>query len=327
MFRGILTRNNVAMLFYLTLTSLMILARSSGFSESIRYGGGTALGAIQSGLSGGVGSVRQLGSDFIRLWRMNIHYKKMQQHIQQYSYYEMEFHRLNLENERLRRRLGIPALMGYQQVHAQVVARDASNLSNVFSINKGSAAGIKPKMLVMAYSPEQELYGVVGRVQEVFAYRSTVVPLTQSNTFLAAQLIPSGYEGLITGGSWSGDELLLNYISRNALNNIAIGDLVVTSAIMQQQSEESEIISDLYIGEVVEVINDPTQVSLQIRLKSIIDLGRLDYVFVLIAEESTQWRLESELQAMEVGRVYQDYYDEQAASGLAYQAIDGEDMP
>jgi rod shape-determining protein MreC len=320
MFKWIFTRNNFVMLLYLALTSVMILARSSDFSQQVRYGGGTVLGGVQNALSVSVESIQQMSGDVVRLWRMNMHYKAMQKAIVEYSHYELEYHRLKLENERLRQELELPAQGGYKQVRAAVVARDGKNLSNHFVINKGYRSGLKPKMLVMAYNAQTNMYGVIGRVQEVFAFSARVVPITQNNAFLAAKVVPSGYEGLIVGGNWSGDEFILDYISRSALSRVAVGDTVVTSAVLQEgDTEASAVMSDLYIGEVLEILNDPTQVSLQLKIGSVMDLGRVSTVFVLVPEDQNalDWQLGANVQTPEQTRAYQEYYALQQGSGLA----------
>lgn len=310
MFKIFFIRNNILMLFYIILTSVMILSRDNGFNENVQKSGTNIVHAFYVGLSSSTEAVGRLAHDFSRVWNMNRHYKKMQEYVKKYSYYEIETQRLRMENDRLRRLMGLPMIDGYRQVHAHITVRDAANLSSEFMINKGSKAGLEPKMLVLAHNEDKQIYGVVGRIQEVFTYSAKVVPLSYPESFLSVQLLASGYEGLVTGGSWSGDRLILRYVSRGALASIATGDLATTSTSYRNEESVTSI-PYLYVGEVEEVIDDPTEVSLSIVLRSIIDLGRVRDVFILLPEMQAQLVIGDQLRSVENNTMYEDYIYEQ----------------
>jgi rod shape-determining protein MreC len=316
----IFSKNNMTMLLYITLSLTMIFTRGSDLSQSIRQGGVSVLGGVQVGMSTGFSWLGQLATEAVEIWRMRDLYQRMQQRIVNYGFYEIEAHRLKLENEELRRQLGMPLSIGYRQVHAEVVARDASNLMHGFFINKGEYSGLQPKMLVLAYNADSQRYGVVGRIQEVFAYSAKVVPLNHPDFFLAVKILPSGYEGLIENGSWSGDTMIVNYLSRNALLGLSVGDTAVTSRVQGSEEEESPVIDNLYVGEVSRIIDDPTLASLRVELRSVIDLGRIQSVFVLLPEAESRWVPRTDLRSEQESSVYQEYYQEQEAAGLPRQS-------
>ncbi|NIZ40525.1 rod shape-determining protein MreC [Spirochaetales bacterium BR193] len=307
------------MMLYITLSIFMIMSRESGISQRITTSGVRVLSGVQTAIRWSFNLTEDGIRNLTEFWSIRKHYMKLQHKLEDYAEYELQAHRLTQENQRLRALLELPPMPGFQQMTAQIITWDPSNLQHGFMIGKGAHAGVVAKMLVLAYNSDRQVFGVIGRIAEVFPHSARVIPLSHPDSFLTVRIEPSGFEGLVNGGSWSGDRLLLRYISRNALPVLSIGDMAVTTTLRKYEGEAEMLIGDLYVGEVESIIDNPTLDSLEISLKSIVDIGRVEHVVVLKPNETSQ--LQSELDSVEQTRVYQDFYQTQEQAGLPARVL------
>ena len=128
---------------------------------------------------------------------------------------------LTRENDSLRRALNFERTYGHAMVTAQVIARSPEPLARGLTLDRGSADGIHPGMVVA--SPA----GLVGRVIDVSAHSARVMTLADPLSRVNAYGAHSGLEGTVSGG---GDTLQMDLPARaNAV--LAKGEWVLTSGV------------------------------------------------------------------------------------------------
>ncbi|MBN1897789.1 MAG: rod shape-determining protein MreC [Spirochaetes bacterium] len=137
----------------------------------------------------------------------------------------IEIEELKKENERLKFTLENQKKIEFQTAYAEIIAKDPSNYYSSFIINKGKSQGIKINMPVIAYQGNQK--GLVGKIIEVSAGSSKVLPVTGVGSFVGAMMADLRYTGIIKGMGKTSDHVVLEYINKDATINF--GDLVVTS--------------------------------------------------------------------------------------------------
>ena len=117
--------------------------------------------------------------------------------------------------------------------------------------------------------------GLVGRVSEVGMATAVVMPIFDSDSFVAARLQRSRHEGLVSGQGIATNVLSMGYVAESARSQVSTGDLVITSGMRSIYPE------GIHIGTVNAIRGEAYETSLQIELLPVVDFGRLEYVFVL----------------------------------------------
>lgn len=180
---------------------------------------------------------------------------------------------LQSENKELKKQLKLDkTLTDYSQLNAAVLTRSPANWQNNLVINKGSLAGVKKNMPVMAGS------GLVGRVVEVNGTNSKVELLTtdnQSANRFAAEIITNDgtANGIITGYNQATSQIKMGQLNSDA--KIKVGDTVQTSGLGGLTPR------GLYIGKVAKVKHDDYGLALSVLIKPAVDLDNFSVVTVI----------------------------------------------
>jgi rod shape-determining protein MreC len=179
---------------------------------------------------------------------------------------------LRRENKALREQLGFSQRTVFQGISARVIARDPGNQFSTIVVNRGSAHGVRENMPVIAF--QGGLQGLVGKVVLVGLTTATVQPITDPNSFVAARLQSSRFDGLVAGSQTGSGMLTMSYVKKLALNEIQYGELVVTSGMGQLFPE------GIHIGRIREMKAKGYEASLELEIEPIVDFSRLEYVFI-----------------------------------------------
>lgn len=262
------------------LVMLLISTNSiSGVPEQI---GMTVISFVQRGFDA-VGDFFANTANALReLRELRMRYNDLAGKMEQYKNLERGYIELKQENERLKEQLGFDTTSGYVKTAASIIAKDPENLYTTFVIDKGAVDGLRKNLPVIAY--QNGIEGLVGRILEVGRSSSIVVPVYDGNSFIASRLDRTRYDGLLTGTGSDNDPLMLRYVKKRAKDEIQFGDLVVTAGY------QSLYPKDIAIGRVGKIFTTDYQASLDIEVESVLDFGRLEYVFVIQPESMTEDR-------------------------------------
>ncbi|MEX2444536.1 MAG: rod shape-determining protein MreC [Alkalispirochaeta sp.] len=226
--------------------------------------GFAAIGQTVGNTVRSVGELRRLRADFL-------------EDLEQYERLEGTVESLERENDRLREQLGFAARTEEPALAAQIIAREsATGFFASFTINRGERHGIEVDQAVIAFVGGEE--GLVGRVESVAGGTAVIVPVFAPGSYVGARLERSRHVGLLQGSGTATDALTLQYVPRDARNEIRYGDLVVTSGL------NSIFPSEIPIGRVLRVSAPSWDTSLVIEVEPVVDYSRLEYVFVLNAD-------------------------------------------
>ena len=178
------------------------------------------------------------------------------------------------ENDRLRALLKLQeANEDYTFSDAYIISRSSQEWSSIFTVNRGSAAGIEPGMCAVTANGE-----LVGLVSEVGPNYAEVKSVLDSSLEISATISASGYNGMVQGGQSTGLNGLLrmDYLPSSAV--IRNNDQVVTSG-------STVYPRGLILGNVVDAGFDDTGVSKYAILRPAAELGSLEQVFIITAYE------------------------------------------
>ncbi|MGB4572251.1 MAG: rod shape-determining protein MreC [Rectinemataceae bacterium] len=233
---------------------------SGGFQK-----GFAAIGQAVSGSVSYIGGLKDLNEQYTELARK----------VERYANLEREYANLRAENDRMREQLGYSKGGTSRLIPARIVAKDPGNMNSGFVIDQGSADGVRKNMPVVAF--QNGIEGIVGKVAETGEGSAIVLPLYDSRLFVSARLARTRYEGLASGQGGLQKPLILKYVSKLAAAEVQFGDMVVTSGL------DSIYPPDISIGRVREVVLPEFQSSADILLDPALDLGKLEFLFILDA--------------------------------------------
>jgi rod shape-determining protein MreC len=120
---------------------------------------------------------------------------------------------------------------------------------------------------------------LVGKVIQAARMESLVMPLYDGSSFISARFAESRYEGIVEGQGNPELPLIMRFIRKRAMDEISEGDLVVSAGLGGVYP------AGLNIGRVNRILYQEYETSMGVELESAIDFSRLEYVFVLDAED------------------------------------------
>lgn len=262
----------------IVILSCVMLAFSSGsFIVNMKTVGFSVLSSLENGVHtvvrGAVGAftaireLKQLQKDFDALTRRLENYEQMQRSNAD----------IRKENERLKEQLGFVTSLEQKSYPAQIIARDSDNLYAYLTVNKGSAAGIKKNMPVIAY--QNGTSALVGKVVQVGMFTCLVIPVYNLNCTVSARIQNTRDLGLVTGNGSPDKPLTMLHIRKRVLEELHYGDMIVTSG------ENNNYMSDLPLGSISKITTLDYNSSLSIEVAPIIDFSRLENVVIVNLHE------------------------------------------
>ena len=177
---------------------------------------------------------------------------------------------LERENNRLRAALGMSEVReDFKLVDSYVISRSSQEWSSTFTVNRGTANGIRVGMCAITANGE-----VVGLVSEAGPNYAVIKSVMDSSLEISATIASSGYNGMVQGGYASGKEGLLrmDYLPSNSV--IRNHDQVVTSG-------STVYPRNLIIGHVVDADFDDTGVAKYALLEPAVNVASLEQVFIV----------------------------------------------
>ena len=181
------------------------------------------------------------------------------------------------ENERLKEQLDFTTSLEEKNYFAQIISRDIDNLNAYITINKGSSVGIKKNMPVIAFQNGE--FGIVGKVVQVGKFTSLIMPLYNSDCIISSRIQNTRDLGLVNGLGHQDKPLKMSYVKKKVLEELHIGDVVVTSG------ENNNYMKDIPVGTISRINILDYNSSLDIELTPIIDFSRLENVIVVNMKE------------------------------------------
>jgi rod shape-determining protein MreC len=198
--------------------------------------------------------------------------KRLQDELRRMSWLKADVESLGLENERLRRALGLKTPAGRHPVWAHVMQRDPQRWYASVTVDAGADRGVSLNDPVLGRKDDAVV--AVGRVIEVRPHSSIVMLLTDQRSAAAAYLSSGTYEGLIQGQD--GPRLRMNYVNSEA--KIVGDDTVFTSP------TSVTFPPDVLIGRVAQINpRDPFLALQSVEVSPALDAASLQEVLILRA--------------------------------------------
>ncbi|MBN2551502.1 MAG: rod shape-determining protein MreC [Spirochaetales bacterium] len=229
-----------------------------------------SLHAVTNWFTETVTSIRELR-------RLQTELEQARSRLMEYERVSRDLAGLRRENQELREQLGFARDLPFRYIAAEVIARDPGNQFSTIMVNRGTIHGMREGMPVIAF--QRGLQGLVGRVVLVSLATSTVQPITDPNSYVAARLQSSRFDGLIAGSQSMADMLVMSYVKKLAVEEVQYGELVITSGMGRLFPE------GIHIGRVREMTAKGYEASLELEVEPIVDFSRLEFVYIIDTEQ------------------------------------------
>ena len=174
--------------------------------------------------------------------------------------------------EELTSQLDLEWIGSIPPVAARVVAGPPSNFAETIDISKGSSDGIKLGMPVVNGA------GLVGKIVQVNAHRSTVQLLTDPD-FAVGVRLPNGLTGTARGQGRGKDLVVDTRLEPDSKDIPKAGTAMVTSGI-----DHSAFPADIPVAKVKETKRASGGLTLDLVVQPLADTERLAFVTVLLQE-------------------------------------------
>lgn len=282
-------RRRRAILAALVVTSVLLLTAyfgegsEGGVLHSISGGVQTALGPIEEGVSTVFKPVRDFTSwvgDTITATGQNDELRaevaSLRERLAGSEVAARDADQLR-EIAKLDRESGYP--VDSDPVVARVILQPPTVWYSTVQIDKGESAGIEVDQPVVTAE------GLAGKVTATTSSTATVTLITDASSAVSAQIMPKGLRGIVKPQVGDPDDLLVDFIEKDA--TIEEGDTVVTSGSASTRFE-SLFPRGIPIGEVTDV--DPAEQDLyqRVHIEPNADLRKIDFVRVLTADPGAQ---------------------------------------
>ena len=235
--------------------------------------------SLFSGLRWGIHSATSFVSGTVlsigELSKLRREFNELTERITRYEQLERSAAEIWQENNRLREQLGFAQTLRYRYIPAELIGRDPDNLFSALIINRGSLAGVAIDMPVIAF--QDGVQSLVGRVIKAGAFESLIMPIYDRRSFISSRLAVTRYEGIIEGRGNPDTYLLKRFVSRRAINEIDIGDVVVSSGM------GGIFPPGVNIGRLSHIRYLENEISMELEIEMFLDFSRLEYVFVIDA--------------------------------------------
>jgi rod shape-determining protein MreC len=180
---------------------------------------------------------------------------------------------LRQEIQRLEELLGFSREVAFENIPAEVIARQPGNVFSLITLNKGAKDGVRRYMPVVAQ--HRGLSGLVGKTITVSARSCTVLPILNQESFVAARLEKSRYEGIVNGKGEFSDLLSMQNVKKIAVREIQYGDMVITSGLGRLFPR------GIPIGRIRSITSRAEETSIELMVEPAIDFTRLEQVLIL----------------------------------------------
>jgi rod shape-determining protein MreC len=264
----------------LIISTVMLLFSSSNFVFGIKNAGLSLFSGIRGGIYELTSFVSRTVMSISELSNLRKEHADLLRQLNRFEELERSSAEIYQENIRLKEQLEFSKTLRYRRIPAQISGRDPDNLFSAVVVNKGSFSGVSNNMAVVAW--QNGTQALVGKVIHTGIFESLVMPVFDINSLVSSRFSVSRFEGIVEGQGNAEAPLLMRFVPRRAREEIKIGDIVVTSGM------GGVFPADINIGRVNRVNTIEYETTLEIDVIPMIDFSRLEYVFIIEAEGSSE---------------------------------------
>ncbi len=240
---------------------LLAMLSEQAWAEGARGAAKSVLAPLEAAMTGAAGNVDRLTSVFGDVSAIRAENARLKVADEALRRQVVELNAAAKENATLREALDFKRSFGHQMVAAQVVGRGPDGFSRTLEVDRGTADGVRPGMIVTTGA------GLVGRVREAGPHGAIVQTLADPQSRANVFLSKSSLQGTVTGGptalqleiehslgitATSGEWALTSGVGGGYPRGLVVGELASVAHRDSSTSDEA----------LVAWVNDPASISL-----------------------------------------------------------------
>jgi rod shape-determining protein MreC len=258
------------------ISTLLLLVSSRDFIFGVKNAGLSVFSGIRGGIYELSSFVSRSVLSIKELTNLRKEHADLLKQLDRFEELERSNAEIYQENMRLKEQLDFSKTLRYRRIPAQISGRDPNNLFSALVVNKGSYSGVSNNMTVVAW--QNGTQALVGKVIQTGVLESLVMPVFDINSLVSCRFSVSRFEGIVEGQGSSESSLIMRFVPRRARDEMNIGDIVVTSGMGGIYPP------GINLGRVSSINILEYETTLEIEVIPMIDFSRLEYVFVIEAE-------------------------------------------
>lgn len=235
----------------------------------------TVTAPVQKGITSGFRGMGGVFEGYLALVGTKKRNAELQQELAQARAAVAELGELRAENDRLRTLAALRSRVEGETLGATVIGRGTSARYRTVRIDRGTRDGVRPDMAVLGAE------GVVGHVLRAGGAYSDVLLITDGVSCVGATVQRSRARTIAAGDGDRGVEL--DFIRRTDLEEVVVGDLVVTTG------EDGIYPEGVPVGTVVSAEPAESGLFLDAVLEPAVALDRIEEVLVVTEPGSGPW--------------------------------------
>jgi rod shape-determining protein MreC len=240
---------------------LLAMVSEQAWAAGVRGAAKSVLAPLEAAMTGAAGNVDRLTSAFGDVSAIRVENARLKAADEALRRQLVELNAAAKENATLRQALDFKRSFGHRIVAAQVVGRGPDGFSRTLEVDRGTADGVRPGMIVTTGA------GLVGRVREAGPHGAIVQTLADPQSRANVFLSKSGLQGTVTGGptalqleiehslgitATSGEWALTSGVGGGYPRGLVVGELASVTHRDSSTSDEA----------LVAWVNDPAGISL-----------------------------------------------------------------
>lgn len=261
----------------LIFSGVMLGFSSGGFVVNFKTVGFSVVSTLQKGVHAVTDGVGGFFTAVKQLSNLKAENEILREKVKNFEFLQRNNTEIRKENERLKSQLDFSQKLEQKNYPAKIIGRDADNIFSGLTINKGSKNGIKKNMPVVAI--QNGNVGLVGKIVTVGPATSIIMPIYDSSCAISCRVQNTRDIGLVQGQGNVDSSLKMLYIKKRVLEELHIGDVVVTSG------ENQNYLGDIPVGTISKISVLDYDSSLDIEIASTVDFSRLENVIVTDLKE------------------------------------------
>lgn len=271
------TRLVVLGLLVASLVTITLDARGGrdGAMATIGRGLGSIVGPLQEGVAAVVRPIGSFVTNVFRAGTLADENAALREEIATLRRQASEVNSLRRENAELGRLLGLSERLGFQTMGATVTGETVGNFEWAVYIDRGAIDGVTVDMPVIAAD------GLVGRVVEVYRGSAKVMLIIDPDSSVSVRLDASGERGVLQGQRE--EPLLFRLIDPET--EVQPGETVETSGYSLEEGLGGIYPPSIQVGVVDSVEPDPSNLTLEVRVRPRVDFSRLYKVGLITGQQ------------------------------------------
>jgi len=224
---------------------------------------------VQTSVQSVVSTIKNTWNSYINLIEVNEENKMLKQQLQNMEEKLNQHIENSVQFFRLRSQLLFAQKKARKEIFSEIIGESADNNHQIRLINRGSNQLLQRNYIVLRKE------GLVGRIQSVSPYQSSVQLIIDHRSRVPALIQRNRVRGLIYG---THDGIEMRQINQHA--KIKIGDRVISSGLGNLYPK------GILIGWVIGINHEPHELFKTARLDSAVDFNQIEEVFAILPSKS-----------------------------------------